>query len=392
MKTSNFIKQSLGLEDDSPQVEINFNVDTDDNGAPLSPVTESGEETVEAAKVDAIESQVEAKKAESEQDELEEAQEALESLKSVVEKASAVGGLNEINMEMFRIAMGVITGDKFLAATITTESMFESPLTRQVNALNIVNASMEAIETVSMEGLGDMWSKVKNAILKFFKVESVLLKRAEAFLKLADTRENEHSESKTIPVNVKRGLSAKNLNHTEYKEGKEIVVQAERMVKFFESITPLSFNGGGVDEEKLKTLLDNIFTLDDKEYETVRGKHGMHKEYKFFNVIVEKSSYIEIEQDSANKSLDSLPVLTTDEVKTVLDSVIRTIKTEGTINQVIDELDHYVAEAESKNEHLKSTSLDFTISGLFSLLKLRYALLDELVNYCGMCIQDRGVD
>lgn len=395
MDISKQIKMSLGLEDDAPQVEINFNVDTDDNGAPLSPVDQDGDQNVEAAKTDAIEAEAEVEQAETEQEELEEAQEALESLKVVLDKAAMTGGLSPIAMEMFKIAMTRVTGSKELVEQVTMESAFTSPVQRQLEAAKLVEVSLESLETVSMEGLKETWAKIKDSILKFFNLEKSVMKRANALLELAKTREGEHAESKTIPVNVKRGLNSNYLAHTEYNSEKEIVTQFDRMKHFYDSIKVPSLDKT-VD---MKDAVRTIFNLKDSEWSSEKDpKWGAYMGYKFFGVEVQRSSFIHTQLDEKNKSVDSLPVLQMSTVTKMLKDIIDMGSNRGVLEQVVDELDvpsTMMFNSDGTNStvrDLNTASLQELSYSIHNLIKHRTKLLDELVNYCGMCIQDRGVD
>lgn len=395
MDISKQIKKSLGLEDDAPQVEINFNVDTDDNGAPLSPVDQDGDQNVEDAKADAIEAEAEVNKVETEQEELEEAQEALESLKVVLDKASMTGGLSPIAMEMFKIAMTRVTGSKELVEQVTMESAFTSPVQRQLEAAKLVEVSLESLETVSMEGVKEVWAKIKESVLKFFNLEESVMKRANALLELAKTREGEHSTSKTIPVNVKRGLKSTYLAHTQYNYEKEIVTQFDRMKRFYDSIKVPSLDKSVDMSDAVRT----IFNLKDSEWSKEKDLVlGAYMGYKFFNVEVQRSSFIYTPLDKTNKSVNSLPVLRVSTATKMLKDIIDMGSNRGVLEQVVEELDVPSTVLINSNgtnstvSDLSTAKLQELSHSIHKLIKHRVKLLDELVNYCGMCIQDRGVD
>lgn len=391
---------SLGLEDDAPQVEINFNVDTDENGAPMSPVDQDGDQNVEAAKTDAIEAEAEVEQAETEQEELEEAQEALESLKVVLDKAAMTGGLSPIAMEMFKIAMTRITGSKELVEQVTMESAFTSPVQRQLEAAKLVEVSLESLETVSMEGVKELLAKMFDVVEKFFALEKSVVKRANALLQLADTRDGEHSTSKTIPVNVKRGLKSKYLAHTEYKSEKEILDEVGKAVKLFKSIKVPSLDG--IDTDNVAATL---FNLSPSDWDRQTTKKGTFDSYSFFAVNLRKGKLLTVDLEPVNKSLNSLPVLTTKTAKEVLNQVLELSKSTTTLKQIVKELkvDPIVRDGFSVNYDNGQYSHTYKIDpkakvmrsiakGLVRLIKYRTKVMDELVNYCGMCIQDRGVD
>lgn len=388
MDISKQIKMSLGLEDDAPQVEINFNVDTDDNGAPLSPVDQDGDESVEAAENEAIEAEAEANKAETEQEELEEAQEALESLKLVLDKAALTGGLSPIAMEMFKVAMTRVTGSKALVEQVTMESALASPVQRQLEAAKLVEVSLESLETVSMEGIKEKFAKLKDALGKFFNTEKSMIKRAKALMELAETREGEHATSKTIPVNVKRGLKSKQLTRVEFKSSKEILAHLEKMYKLFDSIKVPS-----VDNVKRERMSDDLFALSPSDWEKNKGSDGVYYFYTYFGIKVKRTDKLDVDYDDSNKSIDSLPVATIDETKKMLSIVVKMLETSGVIKQIMGELDDLqYSELQEHGDGEVFSQLDYNISAISQLVFHRDKLFKELIDYCGMCIQDRGVD
>lgn len=406
---------SLGLEDDAPQVEINFNVDTDENGAPLSPVDQDGDESVEAAESEAIEAEAEANKAETEQEELEEAQEALESLKLVLDKAALTGGLSPIAMEMFKIAMTSITGSKALVEQVTMESALASPVQRQLEAAKLVEVSLESLETVSMEGIKDWWNKLVDGILSLFKFEAVIGKRAKGLLALATTHKGEHATSKTIPVNVKRGLKSKALAHTEYSKEEDIVAEFKKLVEFSNGviypeslIKELKVDKNGnyttdVTPQYGAKVIDATLNLN----WTKSNAKDVIREFGYFNTKLYEvspptffTSKLACELDKVNKTAESLPVLSIDTCVNVLTDIVKLCDERDNLKKIVKKLFrvHDVVEFVGGGVYYYKPASPIgqvwmqLYSALFTAVRQRTNVLNELVNYCGMCIQDRSVD
>lgn len=388
------IREALGLEDAQPGVEINFNIDTNDDGVPLTGEDKDGEQTVEAAKVEAITEDAEADKAENDIAELEEAQEALESMKLVLTEARTI---SVEDFQLAKLVLSNITGQKQIIDNITMEADLTNPIHNRVLALELTELSLNTVATVSQEGIGNVFNKVKEAIAKFINLEKVVVKRANAMLSLAETRSGEHSTSATIPVNVKRGLNSIYLAHTEYENEKQIMTEMAKFVKFYKSIKVPSLDG--VD---MTNILNTLFNLSDKEWERITTKHGTALRYSFFGVHVDRALYLDVELDAVNKSVDSLPVLTPNNVVEVLKQVIELSSCTPVLKQIVDELD---LPREKDTHRDKLGNVTTTTRGdrngdiareiafcIKYLIKHRTKLMDELVNYCGMCIQDRGVD
>lgn len=191
------IRETLGLEAAQPGVEINFNIDTNDDGVPLTGEDKDGEQTVEAAKVEAITEDAEADKAENEIAELEEAQEALESMKLVLTEARTI---SVEDFQLAKLVLSNITGQKQIIDNITMEADLTNPIHNRVLALELTELSLNTVATVSQEGIGNVFNKVKEAIAKFINLEKVVVKRANAMLSLAETRSGEHSTDRKSVV------------------------------------------------------------------------------------------------------------------------------------------------------------------------------------------------
>lgn len=112
---SNRLKLSLGLEDNS-QVEVNFNIDTDDDNNP--DVDGSDEVVVDDGKSDEDlpdgESSLDEDEDEDEAEQLEEAKDSLESLKQIVSRHADAGTLTNKAFGMYSTALEAIVPSRIL--------------------------------------------------------------------------------------------------------------------------------------------------------------------------------------------------------------------------------------------------------------------------------------
>lgn len=210
MNIADMIARSLKVSlEDNAQVEVNFNIDTDENGSPVddgsleTPEEElggMGDSDDDAARE--AESDVEA--AEDEVTELEEAKNSLESLTEVVTRYNANGNMTRMGVGMYQLALESIVPSRVRAQAgcISMENRhFESKHHAALLAQIELEEVTVALEQISMEAKLDWIKKTIHKVDVFFRSEKALLKRANALLALARTGKNEHANNETITVN-----------------------------------------------------------------------------------------------------------------------------------------------------------------------------------------------
>lgn len=146
----NALNKSLGMEDDAPNVQVN--IDTDEVGMPLDNVTEDGDNTPEADEVEIIE---DATEIEADNEVIEEMGEAVDSLESIyiaMESAQTDGGLTPEAARFASIAVGNIVR-KY---GVSSEDMGISLEAFGDNRAKATTVSMEGVG----QALKDLWETI----------------------------------------------------------------------------------------------------------------------------------------------------------------------------------------------------------------------------------------
>ena len=236
------LRETLGLESEAPNVEINFNIDNDDDSEETPIDTEDEVETadvtaehdeVDDAKTEAIEAQAEEERSEADVEELEEAQEALESLKLIVSKHHK---LSMEEFEMFQLVTRNVTKQKSYLETLSSETFIQSDYHRKLIAEELLNASLENLEVVSLEAKESLWERVKNKFARFQDLERAIVRKANALKELASESGHEKADIEYIKFDDKNTPKFKQLRSNAVNEFRELMNNAKTADTFFSNL------------------------------------------------------------------------------------------------------------------------------------------------------------
>ena len=304
---------NVSLEDNAA-VEINFAIDTDEDGAPVAPdaVEESAIE-VNDATAEANEADGEAESAESDMDQLQEAQDSLESLGSVLTKHVEGGTMSRMGVGFYKLALESIVGKDTLEeiGIPSLESHSYSKHHASLIAMESHSVIQQHFESISMEAQFDWFKKVAHKIDVFFRAEKALLKRANALNVLASGSANEHSSNDELQVNSRKSPQLYKLLTVQWDTQEEFLEQVKIFTGLYMSMTTVK---GGFDDE----FVDNLFPGSDK---WPQGKDGKPTK-TMFGVRLVRGDTILGHKATDVTSPTKVPNLTPAMCKSVLDEVI----------------------------------------------------------------------
>lgn len=378
------LRSALGLEDNSPNIEINFNIDNDDpDKTPIDTETEvedgsvneiSDNDTVNDAKTDAIEAQAEEERSEAEVAELEEAQSALESLQLIV------GNTHRLSMEefeMFQLVVKNITGQKSYLETVSAETVLQSDYHRRLVAEEILNATMENLSVVSLEAKESLWERVKNKIARFKDLEQSIVKKANALRELASAHRNEKSNIEYIKFDDKNVPKFKYLRSNKVNSFRELINDAKTANLLFTNLkTP---NLGAGDDKAVINSMTNF----NEGWKLIDGVDTI----EFFNLSLKKGDDLTPDVRPSDTDIEQLPILTAQECTEVLDMVITMSKHRGKVEQLIGIL-HRLDKTANKFQYAAKAAYN----GIKVLQDVRVGIMDELVKYCQLSLSHLGSD
>lgn len=305
---------NVSLEDNAA-VEINFAIDTDDDGAPVAPdaVEESALE-VNDATAEANEADGEAESAESDMDQLQEAQDSLESLGSVLTKHVEGGTMSRMGVGFYKLALESIVGKDTLEeiGIPSLEGHAYSKHHASLIAMESHVVLQHHINTVSMEARMDWLKKIAHKIDVLFRAEKALLKRANALNALADGSENEHSSNEELQVNAKKSPDMYRLLTVQWKTPEEFLTQVKIFTEVYNSMTTVK---GGFDDD----FVDNLFPGSDK---WSKGKEGKPTKVMFGMKLVRDTTIVGYTAEDVT-SPTKVPNLSPAMCKSVLVEVIK---------------------------------------------------------------------
>lgn len=253
--------------EDNAQVEVNFNIDTDEDGAPTEDVLDTATDNDEESALDASESEGEADTAEADMDQLEEAQDSLESLGVVLNKHASQGTMSRMGVGFYQLALESIAGRDMLeqVGVPSLEGHSYSKHHATLLSLESHRELMSHVNTVSMESVMNWLSKVGHKFAVFFQREKALLKRAKALKAVAETSENEKSSNDNLKVNAKKSVSLPTLLTVNWTDEKQFV---KLVAEFAEVFNAMASVNGGFDD----AFVDNMFPGSNKWPKNAEGK------------------------------------------------------------------------------------------------------------------------
>lgn len=264
LKLGDMLAEKLNIStEDNAQVEVNFNIDTDENGAPIDdvPVETNVDDTEEEDQnaVDASESENEADTAEADMDQLQEAQDSLESIGLVLNKHAEAGTLSASGLGFYQIALESIAGaqnvDDLGLPSLESHSYTKHHAT--VVALEAHQELTRAFDTISMEAKANWLRKVIHKIDVLFRGEKALLKRAKGLNAIADTSSGEHSSNGNLKVNASKSVSLPTLLTQKWDSEHAFLTHVKEFTSVYNAMTTVK---GGFDDD----FVDNLFPGSDK--------------------------------------------------------------------------------------------------------------------------------
>lgn len=233
--------------EDNAQVEVNFNIDTDEDGAPVEDAVEdvpgaeiNTDEEDEAAE-EAAESEADADNAEADMDQLQEAQDSLESLGESLYRHSDNQTVSRMGMGFYKLALESIVGESELSkiGIPSFESREYNKHHAAILALESHAQIVDHINTVSMEAGLNWLKKLKHKIAVLFRGEKALLKRAEGLYRIAQTSKNEQASNDQITVNEKKGLNLNILTSKKWTDEKEFLTHVQQFANLYREMAEL---------------------------------------------------------------------------------------------------------------------------------------------------------
>lgn len=215
MKNFNLSRQiakSLGVTTSMEDFDVDVNIGTnpdmevDENGAQLSPVTSSGELTPEAEQVEVVEETQETEEVAAESEELDEDVETLESIQMVLQNSLSQGGLDSVSVEMFNITLDRILGKHGIESKDLIPSMEDFGDNRyhatQVS-MEKVGSALKSFKDGALDVFKQLWQNLKKMLFKivqFFK--GGVAKRADKLIEKANKAKSEKlvAKEKTIKL------------------------------------------------------------------------------------------------------------------------------------------------------------------------------------------------
>ncbi len=377
------LRETLGLESEAPNVEINFNIDNDDDSEETPIDTEDEVETadvtaehdeVDDAKTEAIEAQAEEERSEADVEELEEAQEALESLKLIVSKHHK---LSMEEFEMFQLVTRNVTKQKSYLETLSSETFIQSDYHRKLIAEELLNASLENLEVVSLEAKESLWERVKNKFARFQDLERAIVRKANALKELASESGHEKADIEYIKFDDKNTPKFKQLRSNAVNEFRELMNNAKTADTFFSNLKSPNIAAG--DD---KAIVNSMVSFT----EGWELKDGVDT-IEFFNISITKESSLTPEVRTSDKDIEQLPILTAKECSEVLDMVTKLSKHRGKVEQLSGILRRLDKSADKFQFASKAA-----YNGIRVLQDIRVEIMDELVKYCQLSLSHLSAD
>lgn len=264
LKLGDMLAKKLNIStEDNAQVEVNFNIDTDENGAPVddAPIETNVDDTEEEdeSAIEASESESEADTAEADMDQLQEAQDSLESIGIVLNKHAEAGTLSAAGLGFYQIALESIVGTSNVES-LGIPSLESKSYTKHhatVVALESHRELTTIVGNISMEARINWLRKLTHKIDVLFRGEKALLKRAKGLNAIADTSEGEHSSNDNLKVNASKSVKLPTLLTQKWDSEHAFLNHVKEFTGVYNAMTTVS---GGYDDD----FVDNLFPGSDK--------------------------------------------------------------------------------------------------------------------------------
>lgn len=400
---------NISLEDNA-QVEVNFNIDTDEDGAPIDDAVEgvdlpSDEPTEEEEEM--AESEGESDAAEADMDQLQEAQDSLESLGSILHQHNRDGTLTRMGISFYKIALESIVGNEIIQQLEipTFESRDYTKHHSGLIALESHNQLTHHLNVVSMEAGFNWLKKLRHKLAVFFKGEKALLKRAEGLRTIAQTSKGEQASNDTIDVNHAKGLKLPILLSRKWDSEDQFLTQVKTFNALFNEMAEL--RDGYSDE-----FVDNMFPSSNNWPKDAKGGRS----YEMFGIKLVRDDLINGHKSTEVTQTANVVNLTPDMCEQVLAEIMNTLRkgnmvrdniaimcdicenvkkvemsTSDTTSQTGNTRDTMV-KGSSSTTHTNVTYPDGYIemmNTLEDLLSLKMKVMTEILNYVNYSLTDR---
>lgn len=408
---NNALAKSLGTNnvttsmEDNAQVEVNFNIDTDAEGAPEQPPMDVGdspapEDNTSVEVTNAEEASTDVEQAESDVDELQQAQDSLESIRLEVKRQiDEDGGMSPQAYQFYRIAVESIIGaDAFASVDMPSmESYGESRLRATVATLESHEALQARIEKVSMEGVSDWLNKVKYAIAKWWDAEKTLTNKAQALISVANTANGEHAASKSVILNGRKTPKAELLLTQPWQSDNEFLKSVENWANFYRNV---SVPGNYTEDE----VITGIFgTSRWKKVDGVPSYTLFGGKYTY-----DKDAGVKFNPYNRNTAETNVPVLAPATCVRVLEQVVAAMSTKDPVKQNLENIVK-ILDKRTKVEHTprvqaredglmenvvdtkyhEPQDLATAVKTLKNAASAKIAVGQEILNYVQHCLNNR---
>lgn len=374
-----YLKVGLGLEDDSPQVAISFNIDTETSSSNTDMDEPLASESVEVAEsiAEVAEADTETEAAEDDVEELEAAQDSLESYHVMLKGAVQNGGMSVETATSYKIGMESILGPKNFGKldNVGLESFSNSRVGATVMSLENHEMIMERIGNISMEAKINWLETLKFKVGKIINADKALLKKANGLKSLAESAQGEKSSTKTISA----GARFKRLTTLGWSNDNEFLKHLSTFAGIYSGINKnIDF------EDETRSQHEQAFGgIKGIPFQTFGGKLNKSEDGK---VTFEKEF---------NKEKSDVLVLSPSACGKVLDECIRLLGGHtGDVEAVNGFLRNTkVAKIFSRDKEADGQKLDKSVTSVINqLMSHRVNVLTEVLNYVQFCLTNREVE
>lgn len=410
---STLLAESLKVSlEDNAQVEVNFNIDTDEDGAPVDDAIEgipapSEEDEPSEEETEMNDSEEETDAAEADMDQLQEAQDSLESIRIVLNKHSDERTLSRMGIGFYKIALESIVGKDILeeVGVPSFESREYSKHHSALIAMESHVALIQHVNTISMEANFNWLKKLRHQIAVFFKGEKALLKRAQGLHAIAQTSKNEQATNDNIDVNGAKGLKLPIILSRKWNDERQFLGYVKEFTALYNGMAEIK--DGYADE-----FVDNMFPGSKQWPKSDNGKST----YPMFGIKLVRGELIEGFESTQVTQETTVPNLSPKVCEEVLIEVMNTLRkgrivhenigimcdvlervkkvdmsTSNTISQTGNTRETIV-KGESSTVHTTETYPDGYVEMLKTLedlLTLKNKVITEILNYVNYSLTDR---
>lgn len=348
---SKLLASSLKVSlEDNAQVEVNFQIDTDDNGAPsdddldvVEVPTEDDEPSEDETEMNDSEEETDA--AEADMDQLQEAQDSLESLGVILNTHVNDGTMSRMGMGFYKIALESIVGSDVLKAVDVPsfESREYSKHHASLIAMESHHEIANHINTISMEANFNFIKKTIHFVDVLIRGEKALAKRATGLKKIAESSENEQSSNDELKVNQKGGPTLSKVFSIDWDNEQQFVTAVKEFTKLY---------GDMVEPSNSKYDSDFITDVFPSSNTWTKNEDGL-RSFDVFGIRVIKDKGVTASEAKDNKTAKTVPNLSPANCVIILDEIINLMNKgdvlKGNIHTLIKLIDKEASAVKANN-------------------------------------------